>query len=153
MIEAPTSTPVATTAACGDRLDFLVDRIADRDRAAFRCLYAFLAMRVWRDAVRALPHPADARAVTRSTFVEAWHLARHHVDHTRIDTRTWIAAITARHVGDRLRAPNTPCPLLGDHDSQIHRELVALLGAGPATIRISPATFARVDEINLDIAT
>lgn len=59
-----------------DRLRTLVTRIAAGDRA-FRTVYAFLAMRVWRDALRLLP-PADARAVPRSTFVEMWHFAGHH---------------------------------------------------------------------------
>lgn len=151
MIQALTSARSTTTANGSDCLHLLIDRIAAGDRAAFRCLYAFLAMRVWRDAIRALPHPVDARAVTRSTFLEVWHLAGHHVDHSRIDTGTWIAAITARQIDDRRRAFNTPCPVLGDYDSHVHRELAALLGAGPAMIRISPATFARVDDLNLDL--
>lgn len=66
------------------------------DRAAFRTVYAFLALQVWRDAIRLLPH-LDARAVTRSTFVEMWHLADHHLDHEGRETFAWIAAITARH--------------------------------------------------------
>lgn len=153
MIDAPTSAPVATMADGGKRLHHLVARIAVDDRAAFRCLYAFLAMRVWRDAIRALPHPVDARAVTRSTFVEVWHLAAHHVDHSRIDTRTWIATIVARRVDDRIRALDTPRSLLGDYDRHVHNELAALLGAGHATIRISSATFVHVDDLNLDLAT
>ncbi len=153
MIEALAPARTATTANGGDRLHELVARIATGDRAAFRCLYAFLAMPVWREAVRALPQPADARAVTRSTFVEVWHLAGHHVDHSGIDTRAWIAAIAARRVDDRLRTSTTPCPVLGDYDSHTHRELAALLGAGHATIRIGPATFTRVDHLNLDLTT
>jgi DNA-directed RNA polymerase specialized sigma24 family protein len=152
MIEAPTLARSSAAARGSDRLDLLVDRIATGDRAAFRCLYAFLATRVWRDAVRVLAHPADARAVTRSTFVEVWHLARHHLDHTRTDTRTWISEITARQVHERLRAPDAPCPILRDHDHSVHRELVALLGAGPATVRTGPATFARVDDLNLGLS-
>lgn len=132
-----------------DRLGLFVDRIAAGDRAAFRCLYAFLAMPVWREAVRSLPCPADARAVTRSTFVEVWHLAEYHTDHSRNDTRAWIAAITAGRVGDRLRVPNAPDTILADYDRHVHRELVALLGAGRATIRTGPATFTRVDDLDL----
>jgi DNA-directed RNA polymerase specialized sigma24 family protein len=153
MIEPPTSARTAETVQGSDRLNLLVDQIAGGDRAAFRCLYAFLAMRVWRDAVRILKHPADARAVTRSTFVEVWHLARHHVDHSRTDSRGWIVAIITRHIGERLRAPETPCPMLVDHDRHVHCELVALLGAGHATIRISPANFTRVDNLDLDLVT
>lgn len=149
MIEARTSPRTATAADGHDRLNDLVDRIAARDRAAFRCLFAFLAMPIWREAVRTLPDPRDAPAVTRSTFVEVWHLAGHHVN-SPIATRAWIAAITARQVHDRLGASNASGPFLGDHDAHVHRELAALLGAGQATIRISPATFVRVDDLDLD---
>jgi hypothetical protein len=58
-----------------DRLDQLLSRIADGDRGAFRCLYAFLAMRVWRTATATPLGPAAAAAVTMSTFVEVWHSA------------------------------------------------------------------------------
>lgn len=137
----------------GNRLNLLVDRIAAGDRAEFRCLYAFLAMRVWRDAVRVLPDPADARAVTRAAFVEVWHLAGHHLDHSRTDPLNWISAIVARQIRERLRGTGAPFPVLGDHDRHVHRELALLLGAGPAMIRIGPATFTRVDDLNFDLAT
>jgi hypothetical protein len=149
MTEAPVAARASTTAASNDHLNRLVDRIAAGDRTAFRCLYAFLAMGVWRDATRALAHPVDARAATRSTFVEVWHLARHHVDHRRVGTRAWIAAITARQIDQRLRAPTTPSPFRSDYDGHVHRELATLLGAGRATIRIGPATFTRVNDLDL----
>jgi hypothetical protein len=114
----------------GRRLDLLVGRIAVRDRAAFRCLYAFLALPVWFDATRALPNPTDARAVTRSTFVEVGHLARHHIDQSCVDTRIWIGAITARQVHDRRRCPCTLWWLRDDYDGHVHRELAALLSTG-----------------------
>jgi len=151
MIETLTPARAATAAYGRDRLQDLVVRIAAGDRAAFRGLYGFLAMKVWRDAVRTLPRPIDARAVTRSTFVEVWHLAGHHLDDAGPDTRTWIAAITARRVDDRLRVPDTLYLLRDDYDRHTHRELAALLGAGHATMRTGPATFIRVD--NLDLAT
>lgn len=111
----------------GDRLDLLVGRIAVRERAAFRCLYASLALPVWCDAPQALPNPADARAVTRSTFVEVWHLARHHVGQSCVDTRIWIAAITARQADDRRSCPGTLGWLRDDYDGHVRRELAALL--------------------------
>ncbi|HEU5111159.1 MAG TPA: hypothetical protein VFT95_21670 [Micromonosporaceae bacterium] len=126
-----------------DRLRTLVTRIAAGDRAAFRTVYAFLAIRVWRDAVRLLP-PDDARAVTRSTFVEVWHLAGHHLDHDARETRAWIQAITARHIEDRARPVNGGRLLQRDYDRHTQRELISLLGAGGATIRTSPAAFTRV---------
>jgi DNA-directed RNA polymerase specialized sigma24 family protein len=109
----------------------LVDRIAVGDRAAFRCLYSRLSRRVWHTAIQALPHPADAHAVTRSTFVEVWRLAKHHVNHPPTDIRIWIAAITARKIGERLRTLDSPHAFLGDYDHHVHGELAALLSAGP----------------------
>ncbi|GFJ90737.1 hypothetical protein [Phytohabitans rumicis] len=110
MIKASTNIRTFTAANSSDRLHHLVIRIATGDQAAFRCLYAFQVMRVWRDAIRVLPHPVDARAVTRSTFVEVWHLAGHHVDDAWVDNRAWIAAITVRRANDRLRAADWQCP-------------------------------------------
>jgi DNA-directed RNA polymerase specialized sigma24 family protein len=129
-----------------DRLRTLVTRVATGDRAAFRTLYAFLAMRVWRDAIRLLP-PVDARAVTRSTFVEIWHLAGHHLDHEGRETRAWILSIAARHAEDRIRAAGGQSFPCDDHDDHTQRELAAMLGSGHATIRTAPATFARVVDL------
>jgi DNA-directed RNA polymerase specialized sigma24 family protein len=149
MIETSAPARTSTTACGSDHLYDLVARIATGDRAAFRSLYAFLAKRVWRDTVRMLPYPVDARAVTRSTFVEIWHLAGHHLDDGGLDTRAWISTIIARRVDDRLRAADTLYLLRDDYDRHTHRELVALLGAGQATIRTGPATFTRVDDLDL----
>jgi DNA-directed RNA polymerase specialized sigma24 family protein len=131
MLKAATPTHDLTTVNASDRLHRLVDRIAAGDRGAFRRLYALLALPVWRDAIRASPRPLDARAVTRSTFVEVWHMAPHHVDETGIDNRAWIAAITARHADDRLRATDNTSPLRDDHDGHTRQELIALLARRP----------------------
>ncbi len=140
-------------ALSNDLLNLLLRRIAAGDRAAFRRLYAFLAMRVWREAARALPNPADARAVTRATFVEVWHLAGHHLDDEWVDIHAWIAAITARRVEDRLRRHNGSPPPVGAYDRHVQCELIAALGVGRATIRTGPATFARVEDLNDDLRT
>jgi DNA-directed RNA polymerase specialized sigma24 family protein len=137
MFKAATPTRAITTLNASDRLHWLVNRIAAGDRVAFRRLYVLLARWVWRDAIRALPRPPDARAVTRSTFVEVWHMAGHHVDEAGIDSRTWIAAITARRANDRLRAADAPCALRDDHDCHTRRELSALLGRRPRYDRVT----------------
>jgi len=134
------------TALHGHRLHALVTRIAVGDRAAFRTLYAFQAMRVWRDAIRLLP-PTDARAVTRSTFVEIWHLAGHHLDDEACETCAWIVSITARHIDERLRAGDGGSRRGDGHDQHTRCELVTLLGNGRATIRTAPGTFARVIDL------
>jgi DNA-directed RNA polymerase specialized sigma24 family protein len=129
-----------------DRLHALVTRIAAGDRAAFRTLYAFLVMRVWRDAIRMLS-PVDARAVSRSTFVETWHLARHHLRDEGRETCAWILSITVLHIDDRIRSTGR-ASLHGDgYDHHTHRELTALLGTGHATIRTAPATLTRVVDL------
>jgi len=147
MIETLTPARPFNTSHRGDCLHDLIARIATGDRRAFRVLYAFLAMRVWRDAVRTLPHPVDARAVMRSTFVEVWHLAGHHLDDDGSDIDAWIAAITARRVHDRLRACDTQGLLGADYDHHTRHEVVALLGAGHAMIRTGPGIFTRVADL------
>jgi DNA-directed RNA polymerase specialized sigma24 family protein len=108
----------------------LVDRIAVGDRVAFRCLYAMLSQRVWQAASQALPQSVDARAVTRATFLEVWHLAGHHVNHPPADVRVWVAAITARHVDERLRMLDTQRLLVDDYDRHVYCELAELIGPG-----------------------
>jgi hypothetical protein len=109
-------------------------------------VYGFLVMRVWRHALRLLP-PADARAVTRSTFVEMWHLAGHHRDHKARDSAAWIMSIAARHIEDRPPTTNGGQPLQCAYDHHTHRELISLLGTGSATIRTAPGTFTRVIDL------
>jgi DNA-directed RNA polymerase specialized sigma24 family protein len=134
-----TPTHAITTVNASDRLHGLVGRIAAGDRAAFRRLYTLLALPVWRDAIRTLPRPLDAQAVTRSTFVEVWHMAGHHLDDAGTDSRTWIAAITARRAIDRLPTGGTTRRLRDDHDGHTLRELTALLGRRPRDVRVSQA--------------
>ena len=149
----------AEPAASIDRLDRLVARVASGDRLALRCLYAFLAVRVWHTASGALPHPGDALAVTRSTFLEMWHTAG---GAGRYDARDWIEAITAVRVDERRRVlsahehgdPPTGTAGLGgladlvDQDDRTDRELANVLGTGRATIRVAPAIFVRIEDLD-----
>jgi RNA polymerase sigma-70 factor (ECF subfamily) len=168
----PVTTPTRATAAptAGrDRLDQLLHRIADGDRVAFRRLYAFMAVRVWRAATVTPLGPAAAVAVTMSTFVEVWHSAG---AAARYDARDWIAAIGTGRANDRLRTIRAngrrgvhPARLpatadlhdqsltVDDDDSYLRRELTDLLGGGRATIRSSPGVFVRVDDLGDALAT
>jgi hypothetical protein len=147
-----------------DHLDHLISRIAAGDRAAFRCLYGFMAVRVWYTAVESQLCPADAAAVTRSIFLDVWHLAG---TAARYDARDWMAAACSRHISDRLRTvgadvrrgvrPGQPYvdpdghgqpPIVAHDDSHIHRELATVLGTGRATIRVSPGVYARIDDLD-----
>jgi DNA-directed RNA polymerase specialized sigma24 family protein len=102
MIElaAPPAPATAAPTVNHDRLDHVISRVAAGDRVAFRRLYAFMAVRVWRVVAEAPLGPADAVAVARSTFVEVWHSARAGI---RYDAREWMATVTTGRVNDRLR--------------------------------------------------
>lgn len=163
LARTPTSAAAAPTVD-HDHLDQLIARIAAGDRAAFRRLYAFMAMRVWH-AVTAPPLcPASAVAVTRSTFVEVSHSAG---AAARFDARDWIAALSTRRVNDRLCTINAngrhgvhlvrphvtadghnQAPTVADYDTHVHRELTALLRGGPTIIRTGPGVFARIDDLD-----
>jgi DNA-directed RNA polymerase specialized sigma24 family protein len=138
-----------------DRLDRLVARVGSGDRLALRCLYAFMAVRVWHTASRALPDPGDARAVTRSTFLEVWHTAG---GAGRYDARDWIEAVTAVRVEERRRAlrgrGHRGLPGAGgsadliDQDGRTRRELAKVLGTGRATIRVASERFAQIEDLD-----
>jgi DNA-directed RNA polymerase specialized sigma24 family protein len=137
MLKAETPKQAITTMNASDRLHGLIDRIAAGDRVAFQRLYTLLAVPVWRDAARTLPHPRDVKAVTRSTFLEVWHMAKHHAGKAGTESRTWITAITARRARDRRRAYDTTTLLRDDHDGHTLRELTTLLGRRPHHDRVS----------------
>ena len=152
--------PADAPAVSTDHLDRLVSRVAAGERPAFRCLYAFMAVRVWKTAARALPHPGHALAVTRSTFLEVWQTAG---AAARYDARDWLDSITAFRVDERQRVLDehdrhgieadgagrrVRATGLVDYDDHVHRELVNALGAGRATIRVGPATFVRIEDLD-----
>jgi DNA-directed RNA polymerase specialized sigma24 family protein len=118
-----------TSARSGTHVHDLVALIATGDRSAFQSLYALLAMRVRRDASRSMPRAVDSQAVTRSTFVEVWHLARHHVDDGGLNTDAWIAAITAHKIEERLRGLDNPSLVREDYDRHTYREFAAMMAA------------------------
>jgi DNA-directed RNA polymerase specialized sigma24 family protein len=123
----------ATAAPHSSHLHELIAGIAAGNMSAFRGLYAVLAVRVWRDASRLMPHPGDAWAVTRATFVEVWHLARFHVDAGGLDPDAWIAAITAHQLEERLRSNGRRSLVRHEYDRHTYREFAAIIGAGKAT--------------------
>jgi DNA-directed RNA polymerase specialized sigma24 family protein len=165
--EAPTRVAAHPTGT-RDRLDQVISRIAAGDRAAFRALYAFMAMRVWHTVNISPLGCANASAVARSTFVEVWHSAN---AAALYDARDWIAMITHRRVNDRLRiigatgrtgaplawagrATNSPTkpPTVTEYDTHVDGELTALLGTGPATVRISRGVFVRINDLDQALA-
>ena len=165
---APPVRAAATSRAGQDHLGHVISRVAAGDRAAFRRLYAFMAMRVWHIVANTPLCATDGIAVTRSTFLEVWHSAR---AAPYYDARDWMARVTSGRVADRLRIadPNgrhgirqvesdvgtdrRQQPTLVDYDAHVHRELNALLGDGAATIRTGPGVFIRIDHLDLALAT
>lgn len=125
--------PVSPTyvAPGAESLNDLVNRIADRDQAAFGRLYRRLVRAVFMQVRESVGSPALAVAVTRAVFVEVWRLAPRSGSRT-LDGLAWVTAIAARRAADGLREINGPMPALGTgYDDLIGRELAAALGAKP----------------------
>src|SRR5215212_4104102 len=101
-------TPAVPSATADDTLHRLMTRVGFGDRAAFRSLYAFLAVQVWRTAARALPERRDAEAVTHATFLQVWHCSP---GAGSFDVRGWVAAIVAARIRDRLRREPSSRPV------------------------------------------
>src|SRR5690349_21362526 len=103
----PESAPTVDSSQDRRSARHLIDRIVAGDQAAFQRLCVTLSDWVWQAAIQALPQPLDARAVTRATFLEVWHLAGHHV-HDPTDVRAWVTAISTRRINERLRTLDAP---------------------------------------------
>ena len=105
----------------------LVQRIADRDQAAFRRFYRLLVRAVFAQVCESLGSPALAVAVTRAVFVEVWRLAAR-PDSRQLDGVAWVTAIAARRAADRLREINGPASCLATgYDDLLGRELAVML--------------------------
>ncbi|MEV4656529.1 hypothetical protein [Micromonospora sp. NPDC049301] len=105
----------------------LVQRIADRDQAAFRRFYRLLVRAVFAQVCESLGSPALAVAVTRAVFVEVWRLAPRS-DSRQLDGVAWVTAIAARRAADRLREINGPTSCLPTgYDDLLGRELAVML--------------------------
>jgi len=141
-----TPEPVAVT----DHLGRLVARTATGDRVAFRRLYAFLAMPAWRAAVRGLPDPADAVAVSRSNVrgvMGTWPA----ITPTTTPAHGWPRSSPAfSPTGSGPPPHRRRCHA---HDVHVRRELHDLLGPGRATIRTSPRTFVSIVDLDDALAT
>jgi DNA-directed RNA polymerase specialized sigma24 family protein len=109
----------------------LVNRVADRDQAAFGRLYRRLVRAVFMQVCESVGSPALAVAVTRAVFVEVWRLAPMPASR-ELDGLAWVTAIAARRAADRLREISDPTPGLGTgYDDLLGRELAVALGAEP----------------------
>ena len=141
---APSVAPV------GGHLDRLVTRTASGDRAAFRLLYAGLAVHVWCVVISRLRRDV-AVAVVQATFVEVGLRAKSY-DRAAGEPREWMTAIAVRRADDRRRGPGgrhrRPDELTVEQDALVQSQLTEQLGDGPGTIRITAGTFLRVDDLD-----
>jgi DNA-directed RNA polymerase specialized sigma24 family protein len=112
--------PLIATAA----YDRLVQRIADREPAAFSALYRLMVRSVFVRSRMQLRDAAAAVVITRAVFVEVWRLAP-----TRrpCDTQAWLLAITDRRSAEHLRSSARPTELTAGYDEHVAAELSALL--------------------------
>ena len=49
-----------------------------------------------------------------------------------VDSHTWIATVTARHIDERLRSADAPSLVRTTYDRHTYREFAAMIGAGDA---------------------
>ena len=143
--------PAALSAVpAGGHLDRLVARTAAGDRAAFRILYAGLAVHVWCVVISRLRREV-AVAVVQATFVEV-RLRAHCYAGGADDPREWVSAIAVRRADERRRGAGgrhrRPEEITADYDALVRSQLAAQLGDGPGTIRITAGTFLRVGDLD-----
>jgi RNA polymerase sigma-70 factor (ECF subfamily) len=79
----------------------LVNRVAAKDKAAFKQLYAQHSVRVYRFALRQSRDEALAEELTNEVFMDAWrHAAKFE---GRSSVSTWLLSIAHNKAVDRLR--------------------------------------------------
>lgn len=96
-----------------------LDQIADGDADAFRRLCLMLWTPLLASATAALG-AVHAEPVAAATFLEIWHLARHH---RTDDPNRWLYEILARRTVDRLIAGHHDDPAREVCDRLAVREL------------------------------
>ncbi|WP_189193124.1 hypothetical protein [Micromonospora fulviviridis] len=112
----------------------LVERIADRDRAAFGRLYRRLVRAVFIQVCESVGSPSAAVAVTRAVFVEVWQLAPRCAA-GQVDGLAWVTAIAVRRTAERLReVDGRTSPLGAEYDELLGRELTAALDGEPPAL-------------------
>ncbi|GAA0711634.1 hypothetical protein Drose_16515 [Dactylosporangium roseum] len=113
--------PLIATAA----YDRLVQRIADREAAAFHALYRLMVRPVFVHSRTQLRDAAAAVVITRAVFVEVWRLAP--TRQQPCDIQAWLLAIADRRIPEYRRSSARPAELTAGYDEHIAAELAALL--------------------------
>lgn len=108
-------------------------------------MFAFMAMPVWGVSLHTLNCPIQALGVVRGTFLEVWHMARHH--HGRDDIQAWIAGITRRRIADRNQFEGIDgFPAV--FDTLAHAELDRLVGPDPMMVRVAQRMFVQAEGVD-----
>lgn len=81
----------------------ILARIASRDRAAFRALYAQAAPKLLGVLLRILRDRAEAEDALQEVFTRIWLNARKY-DPAKGRAMTWLVTVARNHAIDRLRA-------------------------------------------------
>lgn len=86
-----------------DDLNLLIGRVALRDRAAFKALYAATAPKLFAVTLRILKDRSDAEEALQEIYVKVWQRAERYVeDHG--SPMAWLASIARNHSIDIIRA-------------------------------------------------
>lgn len=86
-----------------DELASVLARVAGRDRAAFRELYAATSGKLFGVALRILGQRAEAEDALQEIYTRVW-LRADRYDPARGRVMTWLIAIARNHAIDRLRS-------------------------------------------------
>ncbi|SOC51616.1 ECF RNA polymerase sigma factor SigK [Ornithinimicrobium cerasi] len=84
-------------------LSILLQRVAQRDQAAFAELYDATAPRVYGLALRVLRNPTMAEEVAQEVLLQVWREADN-FDPARGSALAWLLTITHRRAVDRVRS-------------------------------------------------
>src|SRR5262245_26025465 len=87
--------------ACREGGPAIEGALRDLDRSYYAVLY--------RDGLRAMRDPADARDVVQDTFIKVWR--RCATFHGDSELLPWIRSILRHAILDRLRAPEREVPM------------------------------------------
>lgn len=107
----------------------LIQRVADRQTAAFRALHQALKREVHERAIQETADLIGAGRVACGTFLELWYLAAAHAKDQVI--RPWVSAVVHRRADEYGRQPGNDSPLTVEYHRHSQRHFASLLRAGP----------------------